>query len=459
MTALAFYSLLVSVAMTGLWLVWRLSGLRNLAAIGLNRTILMSMILFSLVVALVPFIPHPAGAMTVEVESIVSSPEADVAEPDANLVPAMVAQFHSLYDYTRYAVAIYIVGLAISVLILLGSFIKVVRIIMKGESVNYKSRKIKVVDSDGFVPFTWGYWIVMPKSLLASADVADMVMAHESVHLYRRHWIDLMVANLVKCLTWYCPTAYMIVHDLAENHEFEADRTVVAHGYDAESYQNMLIKMASGKRFANSLTDSIVYKSLKSRITMMQNKTPESSKRLRALWLAPVCALMILASASPALASYAEATESKSTTEVETKKVSDAAVTLDYSKVNPVPEGLVMPVATDKTYSSASMNIRYPESAQRDRVQDKVVVELVVGGSDGAVQSAQIMSSLGNEAIDNEVLRVAKQMANFQPATYKGSPADVNIRMCFEFKLQSEKPVNTPSGYVPFYDHIVTVAP
>lgn len=197
---------------------------------------------------------------------------------------------------------VYIIGLTVAFVRFLITIFRIFALIHGSQRVD----NVLVSDMDDIVPFTWGGYIIMSRRDYETNG--NMLLTHESAHRAAHHWLDLLFMNLLGCLTWYCPAARLIRRELQSTHEFAADRAVLAAGFDAKDYQMLLISKASGRRFANSVADCINNHSLKSRIIMMQKKSPMRHRLLRSLTLVPAAITVIALASSPALASMVSST-------------------------------------------------------------------------------------------------------------------------------------------------------
>lgn len=194
---------------------------------------------------------------------------------------------------------IYIIGLIIAALRVLRTILKINLLALRAEA-----RGDVLISDDAEVPFSWGSYIIMSRADFEANGA--MLRAHEMAHKSARHWLDLLMLNLLGCLTWYCPAIPLLRRQLQACHEFEADRAVIRAGFDAQEYQMLLISKASGRRFANSVTDSINNHPLKQRIIMMQKKSTLRHGLLRSLALIPVGLAVFALASSSLLASPAE---------------------------------------------------------------------------------------------------------------------------------------------------------
>ncbi len=81
-------------------------------------------------------------------------------------------------------------------------------------------------------------------------------------------------------------------------------------------------------------------------------------------------------------------------------------------------------------------NIRYPEAAQQNDIQGRVVVKFVVE-KDGSIGAASIVKSIDKD-LDREALRVVKKMPKWQPGKNNGQPVRSYFNLPVTFKLQQQ---------------------
>ncbi len=83
-----------------------------------------------------------------------------------------------------------------------------------------------------------------------------------------------------------------------------------------------------------------------------------------------------------------------------------------------------------------AMNIRYPIDAMRSRAQGRVFVSFVVC-EDGSLCDHAVIKSAGNRSLDQEALRVVKQMKNnWKPGVERGRPVRVKYNLPVNFTFQ-----------------------
>lgn len=148
---------------------------------------------------------------------------------------------------------------------------------------------------DGEVsPFSWMHYIVLSRSDYAHADRA--ILMHEREHVRQHHSWDVVLVDVLTSLQWFNPAMWMLRHDLRSIHEYEADAAVLSGGVDARQYQYLLVRKAMTAA-GYSVVNGINHSTLKQRITMMNNKRHDKYSWLKALYILPVIAVSLMASA------------------------------------------------------------------------------------------------------------------------------------------------------------------
>lgn len=81
-------------------------------------------------------------------------------------------------------------------------------------------------------------------------------------------------------------------------------------------------------------------------------------------------------------------------------------------------------------------NIKYPEQAQKDSIQGRVIVQFTIKKT-GEVSSTTVVRSVSPE-LDAEAIRVVKSMPDWKPGEQKGEPVNVKFTLPIQFRLTGE---------------------
>ena len=344
-----------------------------------------------------------------------------------------------LSEFIKYIPTLYMAGFLLSLAVMISAIIRLIMLIGKGR----KERRglITLVRLDRKMsPFSWMGYVFIGKDDDSLADT-EMILSHEMAHIRRRHSLDLALAGLICGLMWYNPAVWLWRRQLAMVHEYEADTDVVTDGFDMKAYQILLIKKAVGPRL-QSLANNLTHSKLKKRITMMSKKQSKRGALVRTLAVVPAIVGALAVVNIPAVAS---ALDRFSPTEVQ-----------PFGEVN---QNIVVTQAFDETVALAAenmaapddclpefpggwiavmeymvKNIKYPEQAEKDGLEGRVVVKFKVE-TDGSIGDVTVAKSLG-PVLDAEAVRVVKNMPRWTPGRENGKTVAVSMLIPIEFKLK-----------------------
>ena len=153
-----------------------------------------------------------------------------------------------------------------------------------------------VIGPRGQQSFSWGRIVVLSQE--DYEQNRETVLLHERMHLHYCHTADLLWMELLIVLHWFNPAAWLLMRELREVHEFEADRGVLSYGIDATQYQLLLVKKSVGTRLY-SMASGFGHSKLKQRINMMLKKRTNRLARLKLLLFVPVVSGTLYAFARP----------------------------------------------------------------------------------------------------------------------------------------------------------------
>ena len=101
-----------------------------------------------------------------------------------------------------------------------------------------------------------------------------------------------------------------------------------------------------------------------------------------------------------------------------------------YDNVEVLPE---YPGGSVAMMRYLAQNVKYPQAAQENGRQGKVVVQFVVD-TDGSIINAHVLTSVDPD-LDKEALRVIKSMPRWTPGKQKGKPVRVKYTVPVNFRL------------------------
>lgn len=189
----------------------------------------------------------------------------------------------------------YFIGALVVLTFLLFSTIRMRCLIHSYLACNYGKYKL-IICPEKIVSFSWGNTIVLSQEDYERNP--GEILLHEQMHLQHRHTWDLLWMECIMILHWFNPAAWLLMRELREVHEYEADNGVINNGIDATEYQLLLVKKSVGTRLY-SMACGFNHSKLKNRITMMLKRRTNNWARLKLLLFVPVAAGTLYAFARP----------------------------------------------------------------------------------------------------------------------------------------------------------------
>jgi hypothetical protein len=124
------------------------------------------------------------------------------------------------------------------------------------------------------------------------------ILAHEKVHIRENHWFDLLFIELLTVIFWFNPFIWFFERSIKQNHEYLADKGVLAQGHHVGRYQALLINQLMGMQIIG-VTNNLNFALNTNRLKMMTKKKTSVSRRIKILWALPAVALLLFAFAEP----------------------------------------------------------------------------------------------------------------------------------------------------------------
>ena len=432
------------------------------------------------IMALSWMIPLLAGALSFRTGANVV-PEMIVEQPLAALSAGTVTPFESSVWHSVFVpiFTLYLIGIVVCVLYQAVSYLRLWRLLYKGKhtALNNDIRLILHTDTR-IVPFSWMKYIVLSEDDYTEDGAA--IIAHETAHIRLRHSWDLMAAHVFVILQWFNPFAWMVYRDLRNTHEYEADKSVLDEGFEAQHYQLLLIKKAVGTRLYSMANGYNHSNNLKKRITMMLQKKSNAWARLKYALVLPLAATTVVAFARPEISrpfdeissvkvSYfaptAQPVEAKSVEKVVASPRQEVAAPVEtVAETPPAPRETKVPTAKPKPAPTTSKdtvvfmvveempefpggmsglmkylrdNLKYPVKAIEKKIEGRVTISFVVS-RDGSLRDFRIVRGVDPD-LDAEALRVAKSMPNWKPGKQRGKNVAVKYTLPINFRYPQAK--------------------
>lgn len=394
-----------------------------------NRVILYLLVLASLIAPLI----HPVsiGLYVPLAVSPVDIPDVDM------LTSSKVAATGSASVLYTVLLWIYIVGVLSALSFSLLSYGRIYRLVRKGKKIVSDGHTLVMIDNDDIAPFSWYRFIVMNHKDFA--DVSDVILLHERMHVKKRHWIDLLFAQAICVFQWFNPVAWLIRAEFRSVHEYQVDDAVISSGVDPVRYQWLLLTHLVGRK-ESFIVDSLNGGTLKKRILIMDMAPASRLSYLRYSVLLPALLSGILITSQPSVtavlnsASHADCFPSFS---VETFDIPAESASESFADV--IPE--VVSATLDEIwlgdvhemYKLIFSSLRYPPEAVGRNIQGSVAVSMIIG-PDGHLNGVQVIDS-PDESLSREACRVLNLLPAFKPVERDGRPVTCKVPFSIRFKL------------------------
>lgn len=287
MSALLSYSLSVSVIILLLYPVLYLITNRS-RHFHFNRISLLGGMLLSLALPCI----YNAASIFLQPESAAINMDS-IINMDSSLskVPAngMANDSATALPWLPIVLIVYLSGIIVLSCREIISFLRLFRMIAVCEKKRINGHTICRIADSVTAPFSWGNYIFLQDT---EYDDSTCIYIHEKAHTDRRHWIDILLADLFCILLWYNPFSWMTRQLMKLNHEFEADEAVISSGIGTYDYQRLLVVKAIGNR-SIPITNSFAAdkRSFRKRILIMSKR--RSSKKTMLIALCSFPALTI----------------------------------------------------------------------------------------------------------------------------------------------------------------------
>lgn len=232
-------------------------------------------------------------------ESLASGPlseaEAVLMVPDRIGGEVMTLRSGTSFGWVHLLAALYAGGAVLTLVSFLLSHRRMRQLVRRCPVREYGGCRL-VIGPRGQQSFSWGRTVVLSQE--DYEQNRETVLLHERMHLRYCHTADLLWMELLIVLHWFNPAAWLLMRELREVHEFEADSGVLSHGIDATQYQLLLVKKSVGTRLY-SMASGFGHSKLKQRINMMLKKRTNGLARLKLLLFVPVVSGTLYAFARP----------------------------------------------------------------------------------------------------------------------------------------------------------------
>ena len=128
-------------------------------------------------------------------------------------------------------------------------------------------------------PFSFFSFVFVYENLVNTPGF-EQILAHEKTHVRHGHSVDLIFAQLLAAFQWFNPFVWKLIKSLKTTHEYEADKRIVNSGYSLVEYQAVLLSQLIGSN-SYGLVHNFNLSFIKKRIAMMKTRKSGWSGRIK----------------------------------------------------------------------------------------------------------------------------------------------------------------------------------
>lgn len=371
-------------------------------------------------------------------------------------------------------ITVYIGGI---VFLLFKSLIQIASVMksISGKEITRVSKAKIVRSSEYSGSFSFLNYIFINPSV--SGAELNAIMGHELVHVNQMHWIDLLLADMIRLIQWANPFAWIYIRFMRQNHEYIADQVALETSADQALYKAVLVNQLLETRVFN-LSNYFGYSLNKRRFEMMNKTFWSPYRKTRLFLIAPVIVLIFYAFATPQYKPADNGVPADKVTPVsevvltankigyqilprpdfenktagriakndkkklpENARMEKPAKIADLSSPAPTPVEPYVVVQQMPNYPGGEAellrflaeNTIYPEEALAKNIQGKVIVRFIVN-TEGNAESITVIKGV-DPLLDAEAKRVVSVLSGFEPGMQNGQPVPVWYMVPINFVL------------------------
>jgi TonB family protein len=288
MEAFAGYLFRSAVWLAGFAIVYFLF-LRNERFFRIKRWFLITGIVISFLLPLIRIhyqveLPSPAFNQTDQFQALGTAP--------SGVQQSFTA---SKFDFRVILLAIYFAGVTFLLFRVFAHVWSLYKMIHKSGIIDKGGAKL-VKNSYFSASFSFFKYIFINPSV--SETEAGEILNHELVHIRQRHWLDLLLAEMLRMFQWVNPFAWIYTAFIRLNHEYLADEVALQRTSNPAIYRAALVNQLFSSPVI-SFSNSFNYSLNKKRFEMMKKIITSPYRKLKVLFVLPVFAIVLYAFAMP----------------------------------------------------------------------------------------------------------------------------------------------------------------
>lgn len=380
---------------------------------------------------LFPLLPKAVGLLPFNIieASTLSLPQAEQYLPELVLTPQLE---NSALSFTGWLLLIYLSGAGVSMLWHLVRLVQLRRLLQqlhfRPTAEGYLLAHLK-----GNTPtFSFFRYLAINKGQLSSEEEYRLIVQHEKAHAQQQHTADVLLATLTQVVLWFHPAIYVLSRMLRQTHEHLADASVLKHAESEASYIALMSRQclaAAGLPFVSTFFQSITI----NRIRMIKKNTLPST-RWRMIGSMLLGSSLVAFVACDKQSVYELMPPPPPPVEIHNNTVGNSPNT---SAIFEIVEEEALPVGGMQAfYRHLSENIRYPEEAQKNKVEGKAFIRFIIDETGTVISAEPVAGRALGYGLDEEAIRVIKT-SKWVPAKHGGTRVKQRKILPINFLLEN----------------------
>ena len=266
-----------------------------------NRYFLLGSMVFSLLVPVLTFpsfFPSIDGSgqkvlvefQKVFLENDIQYPNEESRVLDPKVVKPM--EKSSSVDWYLILGLVYMLGVLFFLMRFIFQIMGLAKLIRNGSVVDKEKYKLVQVSQET-LPFTFLNYLFVNEITYLRSGIEPAILKHELTHIREKHSLDILFVEVLKIIFWFNPLFLLYKKAIQLNHEFLADRAVIAGSLEVFQYQKLLNSKVLGEEFVYNLSSPINYSVTKNRLIMMRKHTSKRKSLFLKVGLIPVLTLLL----------------------------------------------------------------------------------------------------------------------------------------------------------------------
>lgn len=198
--------------------------------------------------------------------------------------------------FNHIALWIYFSGFTITFIRLTKQTLGLLYLVLTHNRIKYSNHQL-LENNKYDLPFSFFNIIFLNPNIHKKEDLPD-ILEHEIVHIREKHWLDLLIIELLTVIFWFNPFIWFYERSIKQNHEYMADRGVISQGCNLRRYQILLVNQLMGVQIMG-VTNNLNFALGTTRLSMMTKEKTRKIKFLKLTWALPILGILLGIFAEP----------------------------------------------------------------------------------------------------------------------------------------------------------------